>query len=603
MGAIERGRPLVDARLPPGGVPEPGGVRSARRRAGGRPDRCLGLRGPQAGRAARRRALVDRPAAVRGRGRGLSAGRAGRRHRARRPALPAQPPEARGSGAPRLRRRRRPDHRLRRVLSRPAPGPTPAGGAPRGRADGARRRGLDARGDRPVGGRALQRGHAEVVGATPAGAHLPGAPRGRRLVHRRFAVHARPGPCRRADANRRTRVRRPGRRPASPCGADPRMPRRRRHVRLLPPQGHRRGRSHEGSGGQAADDRAAGRRARGAADGSGRRLRHRRPRDADLSRRDPFGRPGPACPRRAGCAHGRRHLLRRARLLAWDSRPPARPRPDASPPERSRPPALPRLPADAVCRRRRLSRAAGAAEAVRAVEGRIPFRGFETWYRDVGPEVGVALLCLHGGPGSTHFYFEPLEQLAEEGRRVVVYDQLGCGNSDRPDDPELWTVELFRSEVQALRDALSLGRIHLLGTSWGAMLSIEYMLTRPSGIVSLTLNSPPTASETWTAEARRARDELPTTDPEYVAASDEFWRRHIFRLEPAPDFVERGRAAKNEEIYKTLWGESEWNANGRLHDWDVRDRLSEIRVPTLVTSGRYDECTPKLAADAAQGIP
>jgi proline-specific peptidase len=251
---------------------------------------------------------------------------------------------------------------------------------------------------------------------------------------------------------------------------------------------------------------------------------------------------------------------------------------------------------------------------VREVEARIPFRGFETWYRDVGPEGGVALLCLHGGPGSTHFYFEPLEQLAEEGRRVVVYDQLGCGNSDRPDDPELWTVELFRSEVQAVRDALGLDRIHLLGTSWGAMLSIEYMLIRPSGIVSLTLNSPPTASETWTAEARRlkdqlpeetrrALDELPTTHPDYVAASDEFWRRHIFRLDPAPDFVERGRAAKNEEIYKTLWGENEWNANGRLHDWDVRDRLSEIRVPTLVTSGRYDECTPKLAADAAQGIP
>jgi proline-specific peptidase len=251
---------------------------------------------------------------------------------------------------------------------------------------------------------------------------------------------------------------------------------------------------------------------------------------------------------------------------------------------------------------------------VRADEGRIPFRGFETWYRDVGPEDGVALLCLHGGPGSTHYYFQPLERLAEDGRRVVVYDQLGCGNSDRPDDPDLWTVELFRSEVQAVRDALGLDRIHLLGTSWGSMLAIEYMLTKPSGVISLTLNSPPTASETWTAEARRlkdelpeelrrALDELPSTHPDYVAAENEFWRRHIFLIDPPPDFVRRGRAEKNDQVYKTLWGESEWNANGLLRDWDVRERLSELDVPTLVTSGRYDECTPKLAADAANGIP
>jgi proline-specific peptidase len=251
---------------------------------------------------------------------------------------------------------------------------------------------------------------------------------------------------------------------------------------------------------------------------------------------------------------------------------------------------------------------------MRAVEGRIPFRGYETWYRDVGPEEGVALLCLHGGPGSTHHYFTPLEQLAEEGRRVVMYDQLGCGESDRPTDPGLWTVELFRAEVQAVRDALGLSRIHLLGTSWGSMLAIEYMLAKPMGIVSLILNSPPTASETWMEEAGRLKDELPEEmrraldeltpqDPEYAAAEDEFWRRHVCIVEPWPDFVVKGRAGKNPQVYRTIWGESEWNANGQLKDWDVRERLSEIDVPTLVTSGRFDECTPKLAEEAANLIP
>lgn len=255
---------------------------------------------------------------------------------------------------------------------------------------------------------------------------------------------------------------------------------------------------------------------------------------------------------------------------------------------------------------------------MRAVEGRVPFRGFETWYRDVGPVEGVPLLCLHGGPGSSHHYFEPLEALAEDGRRVILYDQLGCGSSDRPDDPDLWTVELFVDEIAAVRRGLGLERIHLLGSSWGSMLGIEYALTTPAGLVSLTLNSPPTASETWKAEATRLRDELPedvrrvlakheaagtTDDPEYEAAEGEFWRRHICRVDPLPDFVRRGRAARNRAVYETLWGISEWNPNGKLRDWDVRDRLSEIDVPTLITSGRYDECTPMLAEDAQRGIP
>jgi proline-specific peptidase len=255
---------------------------------------------------------------------------------------------------------------------------------------------------------------------------------------------------------------------------------------------------------------------------------------------------------------------------------------------------------------------------VRAVEGRIPFRGFETWYRDVGPVNGVPLLCLHGGPGSSHHSFEPLEALADDGRRVVLYDQLGCGASDRPDDPELWTVELFVAEIGAVRQALGLEQIHLFGSSWGSMLGIEYVLTKPAGLVSLTLNSPPTSTETWTAEAQRLRDELPedvrrvlarheaagtTEDPEYEAAEEEFRRRHICRLDPLPACVLRARAAKSRKVYEALWGVSEWNASGKLRDWDVRDRLAEIAVPTLITSGRYDECTPKLAEDAQHGIP
>lgn len=234
---------------------------------------------------------------------------------------------------------------------------------------------------------------------------------------------------------------------------------------------------------------------------------------------------------------------------------------------------------------------------MRVVEGRIPFRGFETWYRDVGPESGVPLLCLHGGPGSTHNYFEPLEEL---GRRVVFYDQLGCGQSDRPDDPGLWTLELFLDELKNVRDALRLDRIHLLGTSWGAMLALEYVLGQPDGLVSLTLNAPPTASETWAAEAAQLR--APLAEDESVA-EEQFWRLHVCRLDPWPECVERGRQQKGRQTYEVLWGRQEWAPTGLLRDWDVRPRLSELELPTLITSGRYDCCTPALAAEAHRLIP
>ena len=99
------------------------------------------------------------------------------------------------------------------------------------------------------------------------------------------------------------------------------------------------------------------------------------------------------------------------------------------------------------------------AVADRVQEGFVPFRGGRTWYRSIaaGDEDAsrLPLLCLHGGPGFTHYYLESLEALGER-RRVIFYDQLGCGRSDRPDDPSLWTVERFVEELAQVRAALGL---------------------------------------------------------------------------------------------------------------------------------------------------
>jgi proline-specific peptidase len=255
-------------------------------------------------------------------------------------------------------------------------------------------------------------------------------------------------------------------------------------------------------------------------------------------------------------------------------------------------------------------------------EGTIPFRGHETWYRVVGDGEApgkLPLLCLHGGPGACHDYLESLERVAETGRRAVFYDQLGCGKSSRSDE-SLWTVETFVEEVGAVREALGLDRAHLFGSSWGGMLAMEYALTRPRGLASLVLSSSPASIPLWAAEAHRLRSELPddvqraldeheaagTTDsPEYEAATLEFYGRHVCRLDPWPDGVLRSFAQleANPDVYLHMQGPNEFVITGTLKDWDITSRLGEIGMPTLVTSGRHDEFTPKQAEIVHRGIP
>lgn len=255
-------------------------------------------------------------------------------------------------------------------------------------------------------------------------------------------------------------------------------------------------------------------------------------------------------------------------------------------------------------------------------EGRIPYAGGETWYRIVGDgeEPGkLPLLCLHGGPGAPHDYLEPLEQLAATGRRVVFYDQIGCGRSWVEKPAELWTVELFVAEVQAVRDALGLDRTHVFGSSWGGMLAMEYALTRPAGLASLVLSSSPASIPLWEEETGRLRRELPaevqavldeheqagTLDsPEYEAATMEFYKRHVCRIDPFPDFVRRtfdGLAA-HPDVYLTMQGPNEFVITGTLRTWNITGRLGEIAVPTLITAGAHDEFTPLQAKHLNDGI-
>jgi len=255
-------------------------------------------------------------------------------------------------------------------------------------------------------------------------------------------------------------------------------------------------------------------------------------------------------------------------------------------------------------------------------EGYVPFRGYRIWYRVVGTaaEPGkLPLLCLHGGPGFTWDSFEPLEAMAATGRQVAFYDQLGCGNSDVPTDPSIYTVALYLEEVAALRRALGLDHVHVLGHSWGGMLAMDYALTQPAGLASLILADTGASVPEWEAAMRRLVAELPpdvqqtileheaagTTDSsEYEEACRVYSRRHCGgRLDPYPECLARIAGKPGEDAYYAMWGPSEWCVTGPLKDWDVVSRLGEIRVPSLVVGGRYDEATPDVMETVHRGIP
>ena len=259
-------------------------------------------------------------------------------------------------------------------------------------------------------------------------------------------------------------------------------------------------------------------------------------------------------------------------------------------------------------------------------EGRLALdeAGHEIFYRVYG-EAPVSLVGLHGGPGADHRYLTRLGELADDELQVLLYDQLGSGRSDVPDDESLWTVPRFVAELEALREAMGLGAMHLFGQSWGGILALQYALDHPAGVKSLVLsNTGASVPEIFLGMQRLRLDlgeELYTRmlrfeaagdyeHPDYQAAVMQLYARHLRRATP----FELERSIREcEEIvlplmdnlgpaYFSMWGPHEFLCTGSLIEWDVRDRLREIMAPTLILCGYYDEVTVACHRTLADGI-
>ncbi len=257
----------------------------------------------------------------------------------------------------------------------------------------------------------------------------------------------------------------------------------------------------------------------------------------------------------------------------------------------------------------------------------VPFREHETWVQITTPDnprpAALPLIVLHGGPGMAHDYVANIAALADEtGRTVVHYDQIGCGRSTHlPDAPtDFWTPELFVEEFHAVRTALGIESYHVLGQSWGGMLGAEIAVLRPDGLASLSICNSPASMQLWVEGAAELRAQLPAdtqaalhrheadgtvTDPEYLAATEEFYRRHVCRVVPMPkDFADSEAQMLDEPtVYHTMNGPNEFHVIGTMRHWTVIERLPSITAPVLVVAGEFDEATPATWQPYVDHIP
>jgi proline iminopeptidase len=241
-----------------------------------------------------------------------------------------------------------------------------------------------------------------------------------------------------------------------------------------------------------------------------------------------------------------------------------------------------------------------------------PVGTFKVWTKRFGNNPRIKILLLHGGPAMTHEYMECFESFfPEQGFEFYEYDQLGSYYSDQPKDSSLWTTERFVEEVEQVRTALGMNKdnFYLLGNSWGGILAMQYALKYQDNLKGLLVcnmmaSCPEYGKYAEEVLAKQLKPEVLTeikaieakgdfTNPRYMELLiPNFYKEHLCRLEEWPDGFNRSMKHANGEIYTMMQGPSEFGIAGRLANWDVKNRLKEIKVPTLMVGAKHDTMDP-----------
>ena len=246
---------------------------------------------------------------------------------------------------------------------------------------------------------------------------------------------------------------------------------------------------------------------------------------------------------------------------------------------------------------------------------------YKVWTKRMG-KGDVKCLLLHGGPGSSHDYLECFESfLPQAGIEMYYYDQLGAGNSDRPEDESLWNLDRYLDEVEEVRQGLALTDFVLYGHSWGGILTMEYALRyqHDGHLRAIVISNMVSSIDAILASAAKWKGILPADilrkvdeieekedwdNPEYEKIMmDHLYPKMVCRLQPWPEPVTRGFRLMNQQIYVQMQGHSEFVVTGNLRGWTCHDRLHNITLRTLVIGAQNDEVTPEDCKKMAEVLP
>ena len=250
---------------------------------------------------------------------------------------------------------------------------------------------------------------------------------------------------------------------------------------------------------------------------------------------------------------------------------------------------------------------------IRMIPVKTPVGNFKVWTKRFGNNPRIKILLLHGGPATGHEYMECFESFfPKEGFEFYEYDQLGAVNSDQPKDSSLWTTERYVEEVEQVRKAIGATKdnFYVLGNSWGGILGMQYALKYQDNMKGLLVCNMVASCPEYgkyadevlakqmdpkvLAELRAIEAKKDFSNPRYMELLlPNFYNEHLCRLKEWPEPVTRSFSHGNNEIYTIMQGPSEFGISGRLANWDIKSRLKEIKVPTLMVGARHDTMDPK----------
>jgi len=260
-------------------------------------------------------------------------------------------------------------------------------------------------------------------------------------------------------------------------------------------------------------------------------------------------------------------------------------------------------------------------------DGYVDANGVLIYYEAFGQ--GPPLVIVHGGPGASHDYFLPYLAPLARTNRLIFIDERGSGKSQKLDDPTAYTVDNMVEDVEAVRRELNLGKIALLGHSYGGVLAQAYALKYQQNLSKLllcsTFYSTSKMNEVFqkqlAAMPADVRDRIRKLEKaglfgkgkdyeknrypnDYmIAAWGEGYFPYLYQRRPDPNYDPIANGNMSWDLYREMWGShGEYVIDGNLKSVEYGDRLSSIHVPTLVTAGDHDECDPTLAKYMADKI-